>query len=303
MPTADPYAAPPIVLEANGLRFSAWEAGGGPLVLCLHGFPDHARSFRRQLPVLAAAGYRAVAPMLRGYEPSSQPKDADYHAVRLAEDAVGWLDALGAKRAHLVGHDWGAVAGYLAAALAPERFLSLTTLSVPHPGRFLREAALRRPSQLLNSWYILFFQLRGVADRRLARDDFAFVEKLWRDWSPGWAWPPDEMAALKQTLRQPGVARAVLGYYRAIADFFSAAGRATQRLQMAKIRVPTLALTGERDGCMDTRLHDDLMRAADFPAGVEVARVAGAGHFLHQEAPEAVNERLLAWLRRHTPAA
>ena len=87
-----------IELRANGLRFSAHAAGAGPLVLCLHGFPDHAGSFRHQLPALAAAGYRAVAPTMRGYEPSSQPRDGDYHIVRLAEDVVGWLDHLGAER-------------------------------------------------------------------------------------------------------------------------------------------------------------------------------------------------------------
>ncbi len=287
------------VLRANGLEFSAWEAGSGPVVLCLHGFPDHARSFRHQLPALAEGGFRAIAPTLRGYEPSSQPANREYHVVRLAEDVIGWLDDLGVERAHLVGHDWGAVTGYLAAAMAPKRFSSLVTLAIPHPGRFLRLGAFYRPGQLLKSWYILFFQLRGIADRKLAANDFAFVERLWRDWSPGWAYPPDEMAELKATFRMPGVAKAALGYYRAIPDFFSAPGRATFRLQTAKIEVPTLALTGEVDGCMDTRLHDDLTYPEDFPRGVVVARIAGAGHFLHQESPANVTPRILDWIRRH----
>jgi pimeloyl-ACP methyl ester carboxylesterase len=288
------------VLHANGLQFSAWEAGEGPVVLCLHGFPDHARSFRHQLPALASAGYHAVAPTLRGYEPSSQPPNGGYQGIRLAEDVIGWLDDLGAKQAHLIGHDWGAVIGYLAAALAPQRFLSLATLSVPHPGRFLREAVIHRPRQLISSSYILYFQLRGIAERKIERDDFAFLEALWRKWSPGWSWPPDEMAALKDTFRQPGVVRASLGYYRAIPDFFSQAGRATFRLQTAKIPVPTLALTGELDGCMDTRLHDDLTYPEDFPKGIEIARVSNAGHFLHQEKPDDVTPRLLRWIRRHS---
>ena len=122
-------------LRANDLTFSALEQGSGPVVLCLHGFPDHPRTFRFQLPALAGAGFRAIAPSLRGYDPSSQPPDRDYHVVRMAEDVVGWIDDLGQDRVHLIGHDWGGVIGYAACAMAPERFRSLTTLGIPHPGR------------------------------------------------------------------------------------------------------------------------------------------------------------------------
>jgi pimeloyl-ACP methyl ester carboxylesterase len=290
-----------LVLHAAGLRFSALEAGAGPVVLCLHGFPDNARSFRFQLPALADAGFRAVAPTLRGYEPSSQPADGDYHIVRMAEDVVGWIDDLGASRVHLVGHDWGAVIGYAAAVLAPDRLLSLTTLAIPHPGR-LQEGIRKLPSQLRKSWYMLFFQLRGIADRAVAARDQALIEKLWRDWSPGWSLPRDEMAEVKRTLAQPGVRRAALGYYRAMFDRRSAAARETAALLDRPIPVATLAFTGALDGCMDSRLHDLVMHDEDFPAGVEVVRLADAGHFLHQEKPDAVNARLLAWLRAHTPA-
>ena len=119
-------------LHAGPLTFSSLAAGVGPPVLLVHGFPDHARSWRLQLPALAEAGYRAVAPTLRGYEPSSQPADGDYHIVRMAED-------LGGEPVHLVGHDWGAVIAYVAAALAPDRLRSLTTLAIPHPGRLQSE--------------------------------------------------------------------------------------------------------------------------------------------------------------------
>ena len=286
-------------LRANGLTFSALEQGSGPVVLCLHGFPDHARSFRFQLPALAAAGFRAIAATLRGYEPSSQPPDGDYHVVRMAEDVVGWLDDLGEKRVHLVGHDWGAVIAYAVCALAPERFRSLTTLAIPNPRRLFREGLRKYPGQLRNSWYMFFFQLRGLADFAVEARDWALIEKLWRDWSPGWQLPTDEMAALKRTLAQPGVKRAALGYYRAAFGLPSPAVRETQQLAEAKILVPTLALTGARDGCMDTRLHDVVMLEEDFPAGVEVVRLEHAGHFLHQEKPEEINRLLLGWLERN----
>ena len=287
-----------ITLRANGLSFSALTQGSGPIVLCLHGFPDNMRSFRLQLPALAAAGFRAIAPTLRGYEPSAQPADGDYHIVRMVEDVIGWIDDLGQERVHFVGHDWGAVIGYAVATHAPGRLYSLTTMALPHPGRLQSEGIRKLPGQLLNSWYMFFFQLRGLADVAVEAWDWAFIEKLWRDWSPGWELPPEELANVKRTLAQPGVKRAALGYYRAAFDFFSSASRDTTKLLTAKTPVPTLALTGARDGCMDTRMHDVAMSTDDFPAGLEVVRVDGAGHFLHQEKPDEVNRVLLDWLQR-----
>ncbi len=291
-----PPAPDTLTLHASELKFSAFAMGTGPTVLCLHGFPDNARSFRHQLPALADAGFRAVAPTLRGYEPASQPDDGDYHIVRMAEDVVGWIDDLGEERVHLVGHDWGAVIGYAAAALAPERLHTLTTLAIPHPGR-LQQAVRQVPSQLRNSWYMMFFQLRGLADYVVERNDWALIERLWRDWSPGWSPPPEELAAVKQTLAQPGVKKAALGYYRAMFALRGEATRQTTRLLESKIDVPTLALTGALDGCMDTRLHDLSVHPDDFPRGVRVERVHDAGHFLHQEKPQTVNALLLEWLR------
>ena len=192
---------------------------------------------------------------------------------------------------------------YSACALAPERFRSLTTLAIAYPGRLFNEGIRKIPRQLRNSWYMLFFQLRGIADFALETRDWALIEKLWRDWSPGWELPAEEMAAVKQTLAQPGVKRAALGYYRAFFDLRSAAARETQKLAASKIAVPTLALTGARDGCMETRLHDVVMLDEDFPLGVEVVRLEHAGHFLHQEEPEEFNRLLLGWLERNaTPA-
>jgi pimeloyl-ACP methyl ester carboxylesterase len=292
-------------LSASGLQFSTLEGGRPrageaprPIVLCLHGFPDHNRSFRHQIPAWTAAGYRVVAPMLRGYEPSSQPVDDDYHTIRMVEDVLGWIEALGVLRVHLVGHDWGAVIGYQVAAMAPERLLSLTTIAVPHLRR-MPGGIWQVPQQLKNSWYTLFFQLRGVAELALRRGDFAFIERLWRDWSPGWQAPEEEMRLLKRTFRQPGVVKAALRYYRALLDPLTRAASESRRLAFAPIHVPTLAITGERDGCMDTRLFDEVMRGADFPRGLKVRRIREAGHFVHQEQPEEVNQHVLEWLRRH----
>jgi pimeloyl-ACP methyl ester carboxylesterase len=298
----------PGTLSASGLQFSTLEGRRPrpsdpprPVVLCLHGFPDHHRTFHHQLTGLTQAGYRVVAPLLRGYEPCSQPIDDDYHTIRMVEDVLGWIESLGALRVHLVGHDWGAVIGYQVAALAPERLLSLTTLAVPHL-RNVGRGLLVAPRQARNSWYVMFFQARFVAERALRARNFALVEKLWRDWSPGWAFSEEEMRLVKRTLRQPGVVEAALGYYRAIFDPITRAAAESRRLAFSEIHVPTLAMTGADDGCIDSRLFDLLMRPADFPAGLEVARIRGAGHFLHQERPDEVNARILEWLRKHDAA-
>jgi pimeloyl-ACP methyl ester carboxylesterase len=120
-----------IILKNNQLRFSAFEDGSGPLVLCLHGFPDNYHSYDQQIPTLVDAGYRVVVPMMRGYEAQSQPADGDYHLNLMVEDVLTWVDQLGEEKVHLVGHDWGAVIGYLTANTVPDRLLSLTTFAIP----------------------------------------------------------------------------------------------------------------------------------------------------------------------------
>jgi len=290
-------AALKFTLHHGPLGFSARSQGEGPLVLCLHGFPDNASSYRHQLPVLAQAGYRAVSVTLRGYEPSSQPADDDYSLASIAGDVVAFIDELGAERAHLVGHDWGAAIAYTAGAASPERFVTLTTMAVPHAGRFLNEV-VRYPKQLRLSWYMGFFQLRGFADRTVEREDFAFIRRLWRDWSPGWEAPPAVLEDVIETLGQPGVRRAALEYYRTALTprVLLPSVRAANRY---KVPVPVLAITGADDGCIDTRVFERLMYEEDFPEGVRVERIPNAGHFPHQEQPEAVNRLLLDWLGAH----
>jgi len=235
---------------ANGpLRFRARQSGfaanpDGPIVLCLHGFPDNARSFRFQLPAFEKAGYRVVAPTLRGYEAGSQPEDGDYSVEAMAGDVVAWIDHLGADRVHLVGHDWGAVISYLAGAMAPERFHSLTTIAVPHAAR-LTDGILKVPRQLRLSWYMQFFQLRGLADWAVERNDWALVRRLWRDWSPSFTLPEAEWAQLRETFEGPGVKQAMLAYYRTNASPAVFLGlMSTPAMQLTTVPVRTLAITG-----------------------------------------------------------
>lgn len=283
-------------VRANGLNFHYLEAGAGPLVLCLHGFPDHARSFRFQLPALAEAGFRAVAPYLRGYAPTDVP-EGPYQSAALATDAVALIEALSPKEpAFVLGHDWGALAAYGAAILAPNRVRKIATIAVPH-GPQLMQAILTSYAQMRRSFYVFMFQLPS-AETSVSHNNFEFLDRLWADWSPGWTLPTVEMAALKATFQKPGVLSAALGYYRAT---FNPALQAPEladlqaRMMTEPIQVPGLVFHGQKDGCIGVETLDGM--EAVFPKGLAKMVVPDAGHFLHQEKPEAVNEPLVAFLK------
>ena len=220
-------------------------------MLCLHGFPDHAASFVPMMRRLAAAGYRAVAPNMRGFWPTGPATDGCYQGWATGGDAVALVEALDeARAAALVGHDWGAVAAYAAVRTAPERFGKLIAMSVPEGGR-LGAAMIGNPLQQKRSWYMYFFQM-PLAEAALAADDFALVDRLWADWSPGYRMTPEQREALISMFRQPGVPAALLDYYRQA--FNSVAGKPEWADRQAALRqpiaVPALYLHGRR-----RRLH------------------------------------------------
>jgi len=283
-----------LTFEHGVLTFSAQAMGDGPIVLCLHGFPDNAGSYRHQLPALAGAGYRAISLTLRGYEPSSIPADGDYAMDTISTDILAVIDNLDTGPVHLVGHDWGAAVAYVTVAAAPERFKSLTVMAVPHAGRFAREG-LRIPKQLRLSWYMGFFNIPWLSDWVVQRQDYAFIRKLWRDWSPGWQPESGVLDGVIQTLSQPGVRSAALGYYRAALSIKALLVSAEDARY--EVPVPTLALSGERDGCIASDVFEQLMVAQDFPEGLTFSRIAEAGHFLHQEQPGQVNRKIVDWLK------
>lgn len=283
--------------DANGLRFAALEAGAGPLVLCLHGFPDNAWTFRAQISALVDAGYRIVAPFLRGYAPSAIPEDGRFQSAVLAQDVVAMLDALGEPAAAVFGHDWGAVAAAGAAILAPAKMARLVTAAVPH-GPSVPQALMTSYAQQKRSWYMFFFQ-SPLAEMAVAHEDYRFLEELWRDWSPGWDFPREAIEEVKATFREPGVLTAALSYYRCTLDPTRQDPELAgwqQSLAFSPISVPSLVFHGERDGCIGGELLEGM--ESFFPAGVEVHRLPDAGHFLHREQPEAVNRILLNFLQR-----
>lgn len=280
-------------IRANGLDFAYLEAGEGPLVLCLHGFPDTAWSFRPVLTALAAAGYRAVAPFMRGYAPTSLAPDGDYRSTTLARDALALIEALGEKRAHLVGHDWGAAATYIAATLQPERVRSVVTAAVPHLRHFLTHPTL---AQLYRSRYMGFFQLRGVSERRVAADDFQWLRQLIRSWSPAWNFCEEEFAPLKAGFSDPLRLTAALSYYRALpATLVSREGLSLLR---SKLPVPARVICGADDGCIAA----DMFSGQDycFAAGYELVTMKGAGHFMHCEQPDVFVRHVVDFLKCNT---
>jgi pimeloyl-ACP methyl ester carboxylesterase len=280
-------------VDTGDVRLSCVVAGGGPVVLAMHGFPDCRESFRPILPALVGAGFRVVLPALRGYAPSGVARSGRHDARRAGEDAIFLADHFSpGAPVRLIGHDWGAVAAFVAAGLRPERWSHLGTLAVPHPAAFLR--ALLRPAQLRRSWYMGLFQLPGIAERRLAQDDLALVDRLWRDWSPGYAPPDSEMRAVKDAIR--GRIGPVLAYYRGLR---SPRAWLESRAMLGPIAVPAIHVHGDRDGCIGIESTDGAER--HYARGYRLHRVAGAGHFLVQERPAEVAELLLDFLGR--PAA
>jgi pimeloyl-ACP methyl ester carboxylesterase len=286
-------------VTANGIDFAYLEDGpaDGPLALCLHGFPDHAPTWAGLMPELAAAGYHVVAPWLRGYSPTGLAPDGNYQIAALALDALALADELaGDKDAVLIGHDWGAICAYTAVAHRPERFSKLVTLAVPHQAALMARF-LSTPEQLKRSWYVFFFQT-PLAELIVPGDDFAVIDLLWRDWSPGLVPDPEFMRALKETLGAPGSTSAAISYYQSMLGTKPGDPEldAVQAASSALTPVPTLYLHGADDGCMGVELVVESELGPFFPAGLDLEVVPASGHFLHLDQPEAVNRRILAFL-------
>lgn len=284
-------------LEANGLAVEYLTAGdSGPLALCLHGFPDSAWTWRHLLPRLAEAGYRAVAPWLRGYAPTAVPADGHYDTGTLALDAAALHEALGGDGdAVLVGHDWGALIGYSAMQDGANRWRRLVALAVPPPGSIA--GGFFSYDQLRRSWYMFFFQ-HPLSDVAVALGDLAFVERLWADWSPGYD-AGEDLPRVKDALRDPTNLASALGYYRATLGEVGVspdpAAVALRTAAAGPVPVPTLYLHGQTDGCMGA----ELAATAGTFLGAEGSRVDlvdDAGHFLHLERPDVVNQLILDFL-------
>lgn len=284
-------------VTANGLDFGYLAAGpaDGPLALLLHGFPDSPHTWRHLMPELAAVGYRAVAPFMRGYAPTSVPSDGAFQTGALAADAVALHEALGGDAdAVLIGHDWGALTAYGAANVAPDRWRKAVAMSVPPMS--VMGTAFFDYEQLKRSFYIFVFQT-PLAEMALNR---AFVEGLWRDWSPTDDRDrTEDVDHVMDCLATPANIEAAIGYYRAMLDPSRLIDRyATEEAAASAIgELPVLYLHGAEDGCLGADVIDlDAVRAA-LPPDSRAESVPDAGHFLQLDRPKDVNAHILDWLR------
>jgi pimeloyl-ACP methyl ester carboxylesterase len=281
-------------VEANGIEFEYFEHGDGDrLALCLHGFPDDAGSMEPVMRRLADAGFRCVAPWMRGYGPTDPAPDGDYSVPALGADALALADALDAgDDAVLVGHDWGASAAYAATTADPDRFAHAVAMAVP-PN--FEEGVQKHPVQLLRSWYMVFFQLPALPEWALRADDFGLVEFLWGTWSPTWDYPEARIESVKDTFRQGDTVEHALAYYRALRQTMGGDDSDDEDAGSGGdgIRTPTLVIGGTQDGCIGPELFE---HAGEPLAEGRVVRVEDAGHFMHQERPDVVCEEILAFV-------
>ena len=282
-------------VSANGTDFSYLECGTGKLALLLHGFPDTAQTWRHLMPVLADMGYRVVAPFTRGYAPSAVPSDGCYQTAMLARDANALHENLGGdSEAIIIGHDWGAPSCYGAAIDAPSRWRKVVGMAVP-PTAALGMAFVQNLEQIKKSWYMFFFQ-HGLADLVVGANNHAFIEMLWRDWSPGYDASFD-LESIRKSLADPKNLQAALGYYRAtLGDGYRDPKLSELQNQMASgvPSQPLLYLHGANDGCIGVEVVESAKKIA--PANVKFEVVEAAGHFLQLEQPKVVNKLICDFL-------
>jgi pimeloyl-ACP methyl ester carboxylesterase len=271
----------------NGIALHCAEAGRGPLVLLLHGFPEHWASWRYQMPALAEAGFHAVAPDLRGYGESDKPRGLDAYRIDvLAEDVARLVTALGADRAAVVGHDWGGALGWYAAMWHPERVSRLAVLDCPHPSRMAQ--ALRTARQWRRSWYAMVFQVPVLPEILLRANDFALLRLIFRrDPVRKGAYSAEDIEGIVRAAARPGALTAMIDWYRASL-------RRRPHKKWLPIAQPVQIIWGERDRYLPSEL------AVADPKWVpdqRLLRIAEASHWVQADAPERVNEALLEFLR------
>jgi pimeloyl-ACP methyl ester carboxylesterase len=268
---------------ADGVRLHYVEAGEGPLLVLLHGFPEFWYSWRRQIPALAAAGFRVVAPDMRGYNLSDKPAGwRSYDLALLAGDIAGLIRHFGESEANVAGHDWGAAVAYGVAMNHPEVVRRLAILNVPHPERMLH--GLRTPRQLRKSWYMFFFQIPRLPEALLRKDDFAFAKRSLRGDSRE-SFSDADLQRYAEAWSQPGALTGMIDYYRAALRRSPRAAAS----QLRPISAPTLVIWGERDRHLGAELAEPLPR---WVPDLRVERLPNATHWVHHEEPARVNELL-----------
>jgi pimeloyl-ACP methyl ester carboxylesterase len=270
------------------------EAGEGPLVVLLHGFPEFWYSWRHQIPALVRDGYRVVAPDMRGYNTSEKPEGVDaYHIDRLADDVADFIEERGEESAHVVGHDWGAAVAWHLAGRHPDRLERLTIMNVPHPKTML--TWLKTPRQLLKSWYMFFFQLPWVPEALIRAGDFAYARKVFqRATVRRGAFTDEDIERYIAAYKEPGALTAMINYYRAAARHVGGVG------EWPVIDAPTLVIWGEQDVALRVEMAQP---PGELVPNARVERLPDASHWVQVDRPSKVNSLLVDFLDESTAEA
>ncbi len=275
-------------VRGDGVDLHVAMAGDGPPVILLHGFPENWRSWRKQIRTLVDAGLSVWMPDMRGYNWSARPSSREaYHLRHLVADLAALVCATGVPRAHVCGHDWGGIVAWTFAGHHPEQVDRLVICNAPHLRLYAER--VRRPPQLIMSWYVLFFQLPRLPELVLSLRDFRAVRAMFAAAHAAvGAFTTEEVDAYVRALSAPGALTAALDYYRANRDRQAVAfGRS------AVVRARTLVLWGVRDPALSVGLLDGLERVAPH---VTVRRFPDVGHWIQNEAPGEVNAALVDFL-------
>ena len=287
-----------IQAPAVELKALTWGPPDGPIALCLHGFPDTAYGWRNFAPRLAEAGWRVVAPFMRGYAPSSIPSDGSYHVGAYMDAALQVRAAAGGTdRDVVIGHDWGGMAANGRAAIPDSPFAKAVIMSVPPAAVFRRPAPAagrllaQIPPQLLRSWYIMYFQLPWLPEHSASW----VVPRLWRQWSPGYD-AREDLRHVDAAIGTPESWRAALGFYRATVRNTQppARYRELHRHWMLPPGKPGLYMHGRDDRCVTSAFAHWIAQV--LPEGTDVAAVDHAGHFLQLDQPDKVADLVLGFI-------
>lgn len=262
----------------NGIHLHVIESGprDGKLLIFLHGFPEFGEAWRHQIDYFAKAGYHVIAPDQRGYNLSEKPKNvSDYTINQLSEDVIGLMDHFKQKKAIVVGHDWGAAVAWWTANQFPERLEKLIILNVPHHDVF-KKFLVTHPSQLLRSWYMLFFQLPFLPEKLIRKNGIANLKNTSR---PG-TFSNEDFKRYQKAWDQPGALTGMLNWYRA-------GLRHPEKLPSSTINVPTLLIWGKKDAFLK---HEMAQPSIDLCPSGKLIFLENVGHWLVHEEPQKISQ-------------
>ena len=278
-------------IEVNGIKLHYVEEGQGELVILLHGFPEFWYGWRKQIPVLGKK-YRVVAPDMRGYNLSDKPAGVENYKIdKLAGDIAALINVLGEEKAIVVGHDWGGAVAWAVASLHPAMVKKLGILNVPHPSEMKKALMGFNLAQWKKSYYIFLFQLPRLPERFIGRDLEGFFTKAFTSFLPKGktaSITDEEVAKYVEAYSQPGMLTAAINYYRATFRQI----KDTSLGAHGKLKMPVLMIWGEQDIALGKELT---YNTKDYCENLEIIYDPGSGHFIQQDNPELVNEKLLAF--------